>query len=135
MVSKKLVLTFPPNLLDQPITYQLIKKYDLMVNILRARITPREQGRMVVELSGTAEAVEAGLAYLLEIGVGFQPLAQDVLWREDRCTQCTACTSACPTAALSVSRPDMRLTFDHGKCIACELCVSTCPYHAIEIVS
>lgn len=134
MVSKRLVFTFPPNLLDQPITYQLIRNHNLMVNILRARITPREQGRMVVEMSGTVDDVQAGLGYLEEIGVGFQPLAQDVLWREDRCIQCTACASACPTSALSVARPDMRLTFDHSKCIACELCVNTCAYKAIEIV-
>ena len=33
-----------PHLIDQPITYKLIKDYDLMINILRARITLKEQG-------------------------------------------------------------------------------------------
>ena len=52
MATKRLVLNFPPHLLDQPVTYQLIKKFDLMVNILRARVTPKEQGRLVVEITG-----------------------------------------------------------------------------------
>ncbi|NLI33783.1 MAG: 4Fe-4S dicluster domain-containing protein [Deltaproteobacteria bacterium] len=135
MAQLKVVLQFPPNLIEQPITYQLIKKHDLMVNILGARITPKEQGRLVVEISGKKKNLDAALRFLKEIGVGVEPLARDVTWHEDRCIECTACTSICPTGALSVSRPEMRVTFNHGKCIACELCVPVCPYKAMEIVS
>ena len=52
---------------------------------------------------------------------------------EDRCIQCTACISICPTHALDIDRADMTVSFDQEKCIACELCLNTCPYHAIEI--
>ncbi|NLI81812.1 MAG: 4Fe-4S binding protein [Deltaproteobacteria bacterium] len=135
MAQMKLVLQFPANLIEQPITYQLIKKYDLMVNILGARITPREQGRLVIEISGRKKNLDAGLRFLEEIGVGVEPLARDVMWHEERCIECTACTSVCPTGALSVARPEMRVTFNHEKCIACELCVPVCPYKAMEIVS
>jgi len=134
MATKRLVLNFPPHLLDQPVTYQLIKKFDLMVNILRARVTPKEQGRLVVEITGRKKDLEAGLHFVAEVGVSIQPLAQDVLWHEERCIECTACTSICPTGALSVERPAMRVTFKHDKCIACELCVPICPYKAMEIV-
>lgn len=135
MAKKRLVLSFPPDLIDQPITYQLIKKYDLMVNILSARITPREQGRLIMELSGKKKDLEAGLRFIEELGVTVQPIAQDVRWHEDRCIECTACTSVCPTGALSVSRPEMRVSFNHEKCIVCELCIPACPYKAMEIVS
>ena len=47
MPKKKLVLSFPPHLIDQAITYRLIHDYGLVVNILRARITPQEWGSMV----------------------------------------------------------------------------------------
>lgn len=135
MAKKRLVLSFPPELIDEPITYQLIKKYDLMVNILSARITPKEQGRLIVVLSGKSEDLEAGLRFIEELGVTVQPIAQDVRWHEDRCIECTACTSICPTGALSVARPEMRVSFNHEKCIVCELCIPACPYKAMEIVS
>lgn len=135
MAQMKLVLHFPPNLIEQPITYQLIKKHDLMVNILGARITPKEQGRLVVEISGRKKNLNTALRFLEELGVGVEPLARDVTWHEDRCIECTACVSICPTGALSVSRPDMRVSFNHDKCIACELCVPICAYKAMEIVS
>ena len=41
MATKRLVLNFPANLIDQPLTYQLIKKYDLMVNILEGAGDPQ----------------------------------------------------------------------------------------------
>lgn len=135
MAKKKLVLSFPPHLIDQPITYRLIKDHDLMVNILQARITPREQGRLVVELTGKKANLDEGLRLIREMGVEFQPLAQDVRWHEDRCIECGACTSVCPTGALSVKRPEMKIRFDHDKCIACELCLPVCPFKAMEIVS
>ena len=133
MAKKRLVLNFPPHLIDQPVTYQLITKYQLRVNILRARITPKEWGRLVIEVSGTKKNLEAALQFVAEVGVDAKPLAQDVLWHEERCIECTACTSICPTGALSVSRPDMRVSFRHEKCIACELCVPVCAYGAVEI--
>jgi len=135
MKKKRLVLTFPPNLVDQPVTYRLVKDYNVMVNILRARITPREQGRLVVEVTAARKDLTAALSFLEDLGVGVQPLARDVRWHEERCIECTACTAICPTGALSARRPEMALSFNGDKCIACELCVPICPYSAMEIVS
>ena len=59
MSKKKVVFNFPPHLIDQPIIYRLIAEYGLKVNILRARITPKEWGNMVVELNGDKARVEA----------------------------------------------------------------------------
>jgi L-aspartate semialdehyde sulfurtransferase ferredoxin len=134
MATKRLVLNFPPHLIDQPVTYQLITQYQLKVNILRARITPRERGRLVVEVSGAKKNLDAALKFVAQLGVEAEPLAQDVQWRQERCIECTACTSICPTGALSVTRPEMRVLFNHDKCIACELCVPTCAYGAVEIL-
>jgi hypothetical protein len=52
MKKTRVVLSFPPSNVEEPVTYRLIKDYDLVVNILRASIDPGKQGRMVVELSG-----------------------------------------------------------------------------------
>ena len=133
MRKKRVVLTFPPNLIEQPIAYNLIKDYDLMVNVLRGNITPREQGRLVVEMSGSKKNIDAGMNYLSGLGVEVQSLAQDIKWHEDKCTHCTACISTCPSKALDVDREEMTVSFVKDKCIACELCVKVCPYKAVEI--
>jgi len=132
-MRKKVVLNFPPHLIDQPITYRLVKDYGLMVNILRARITPNEWGRMVVELSGNGGRLEEGLNFLAEMGVGVEPLAKEVRWLEERCVQCTAWIAPCPTHSLGLDRSNMKVSFDRDLCIACELCLNSCAYRAIEI--
>jgi L-aspartate semialdehyde sulfurtransferase ferredoxin len=133
MPKKKVVLNFPPHLIDQPIIYKLIEDHGLVVNILRARITPNEWGRMVVELNGNGGQLEEGLNFLAEIGVGVEPMAKEVRWLEERCVQCTACIAPCPTHALEVDRSNMTVSFDRELCIACELCLNSCAYRAIEM--
>jgi len=133
MTSTKVVLRFPPELTDQPVTYTLIKEYDLMVNILRGHIIPKEEGMLVLELTGTNKQLDRGMDYLAKLGVETQRLSKDVKWLNDRCTHCTACTSLCPTHALSIERDSMMVDFDNDKCIACEMCVTVCPYSAMEV--
>ena len=135
MSKKKLVLNFPPHLIDQPITYRLIAEKGLKVNILRARITPKEWGNMVVEVNGDKARVETGIGFLTDLGVEVEQLADEVKWREERCIHCTACLALCPTQALYVDRATMIVGFDREKCIACELCLSVCPYRAVEITA
>jgi ferredoxin len=134
MQKRRVVLSFPPQLIDQAVTYRLIKDFDLMINIMRARITPKEQGRLVVEITGKKPALDAGINYLKEVGVEIQPLAQDVRWHEERCVHCTACVSVCPPKALELDRAKMEVSFKKDKCIACELCLPVCPYQAMEIL-
>jgi ferredoxin len=133
MASRKYVLKFPARLVDRPIASELVSGYGLVVNILRARVEPDEEGMLVVELTGDKEKVEAGLAHVRGFGVEVEPLSKDITWHEDMCTECTACRSVCPTAALSVSGPGMEVRFDKDECIACELCIPACPYGAVEI--
>ena len=134
MQKKRVVFSYPHHLIDQPVISRLIKNFDLEVNILRARITPKEEGRLVLEITGKRSTLEAGINYLTEMGVEIQPLAQDVKWDGDRCTHCTACISVCPTKALDVDRAGMEVSFKRDRCIACELCIPVCPYQAMEIL-
>jgi L-aspartate semialdehyde sulfurtransferase ferredoxin len=134
MQKKRVVFTYPQQLVDQPIITRLVKDFDLTINILRARITPKDEGRMVLEITGKRPALEAGINYVKEIGVDIQPLAQDVKWHDDRCIHCTACISVCPSKALDVDRKTMEVSFNRDKCIACENCIPVCPYQAMEIL-
>ncbi|MBP7056289.1 MAG: 4Fe-4S binding protein [Candidatus Omnitrophica bacterium] len=133
MVSKRIVLKFPHKLVDQPIVYKLVKEYDLMFNILQAKITPQEEGVMVLELKGVKENYAEGIKYLTGIGVRVEPLDQDVTRDEDRCTHCGACVVVCPTGALSSDVRTRKVIFDAEKCIACELCVRACPSRAMVV--
>ncbi|MBU1726134.1 MAG: 4Fe-4S binding protein [Candidatus Omnitrophica bacterium] len=134
MVSKKkIVLHFPPRLVDQPIVYKLVKDFDLQFNILKASITPEEEGLMVLELSGKKENYDSGVQYLESCGIKIQPLSRDVVRNEEKCTHCGACVPVCPTGALFVEEGSRKIIFKNDKCIACELCVKVCPPRAMEV--
>jgi len=133
VISRKLVLRFPTHLVDKPIIYRLVKDYDLVFNILKADISPQEEGVLVFELSGEPQAVESGVAYLRDLGVHIQPFSEDVRRDEDKCTHCGVCVVMCPTGALSIDRTTMLVSFDSSKCIACEACIEACPPRAMQI--
>ena len=132
MKKQKVVLSFPPEKVEDPITYHLIKDYDLMVSILRATIDPGKQGLMVVELSGANSQLSHGINYLESVGVGVEPLTQEIQHLEERCFSCTACVPICPTSALDVDRESWVVSFNPDKCVVCLSCVDVCVYKAVE---
>ena len=133
MVSKRIVLKFPHKLLDKPVVYKLVKDFDLVFNILQAKITPKEEGILILELTGKKENYAKGVKYLTELGVNIQPLSKDVTRNDERCTHCGACVTVCPTEALYMDKDTMKVMFDSEKCIACELCVKACPPRAMIV--
>ena len=132
MKKQKVVLSFPPEKVEDPIIYHLIKDYDLMVSILRATIDPGKQGLMVVELSGANSQLSHGINYLESVGVGVEPLTQEIQHLEERCFSCTACVPICPTSALDVDRESWVVSFNPDKCVVCLSCVDVCVYKAVE---
>ncbi len=133
MASRKYVFKFPAEFVDRPLATELVRDHGLVVNILRARVEPDEEGMLVIDLIGDAEKIDAGLAYARGFGVEVEPLSKDVTWSEERCTDCTACRNVCPNGALSTAEGSLKVSFDKEKCIACGLCVPACPYAAVEI--
>jgi ferredoxin len=133
MISRKIVLHFPQVSVDQPIVYKLVKDFDLQFNILKAFVTPQEEGLMVLELSGKKENFAKGLEYLQSCGLKIQPLSQDVVRNDTKCTHCGVCVPVCPTQALVVDPETRKIIFHNKKCIACELCVKICPPRAMEV--
>ena len=127
------MLHFPRRMVNQPIIHTLASRFSLVFNILRANVTPKEEGLMVLEITGAESAVDDGIKYLAEAGVKVQPLSQDIVRNESRCTHCGACVTICPTAALVLDHRTMKVNFYNDKCIACELCIGACPPRAMEV--
>ena len=132
-VAKRIVLRFPQRLVDRPIVSRLVRDYKLEFNILKASVTPEEEGLMVLELKGKQEDYDKGIQYLTESGVIIQSLSQDVIRNETRCTHCGACITVCPTGAFELELLTRRINFDNEKCLACGLCIKACPPRAMEL--
>jgi len=133
MVSRKMVLKFPHRLVEQPIVYRMVKDHELEFNILKAYVTPKEEGLLVLELTGEDKNFDRAISYLKKVGVSVQPLSKDIKRDEDKCTHCGACVPICPTEALVVDPKTRKVEFYNEKCIACELCIKACPPRAMEL--
>ena len=132
-VSKRIVLHFPKRLVDRPIISRLVRDYDLEFNILKASITPEEEGLLLLELKGEQKEYDKGIRFLIKTGVKIQSLSQDVTCNEGRCTHCGACITICPTGAFELDPTTRRVKFYNEKCIACGLCIKACPPRAMEV--
>ena len=132
MIGRRYVLHFPKKLVDQPIICKLSKEYDLEFNILKASVTPDEEGLLVLELKGDEGNLNRAINYLQEIGVKIQPLSKDLVKDESKCTHCGLCIVYCPSGALYM-KEDFEVIFESEKCIGCEICVKICPYGAMKV--
>lgn len=132
-VSRRIVLRFPGKLVDRPIVAKLVRDYGLEFNILKASITPDEEGLLVLGLSGKRSDYEKGIKYLKTAGVQVQMLSQDVIRNEERCTHCGACVSICPSGAFVVDSEDKKVSFHNDKCVACGICIKSCPPRAMNL--
>jgi len=132
-IAKKIVLHFPQQTIDKPIVSALIRDFALDFNILKASISPGEEGLMILELTGEQKDYDRGIKYLQEAGLDIQSLSQDVVRNENRCTHCGACITLCPTGAFTLEKGTRKVKFDDTKCVVCELCVKACPPHAMDL--
>jgi ABC-type methionine transport system ATPase subunit len=76
-MSARVRLTFPEELVREPILAQLVRRFDVEPNIRRASVEAH-QGWVVCELDGATEAVEGALAWLEKIGVSVDHLGDVV---------------------------------------------------------
>jgi ABC-type methionine transport system ATPase subunit len=77
MATKRIKLTFPQDLIKEPVIFTMAKKFDVMPNIRRARVT-EAIGEVVLELEGGEKDLEAGIAYLKERGVKIETVEGDM---------------------------------------------------------
>ena len=61
-MKKRVKLTFPQDLIKEPVLFTMAKKFDIMPNIRRARVT-ETVGEIVLELEGTEENISSGIEF------------------------------------------------------------------------
>lgn len=130
---KKVVLYFPVDATDRSLTYDLVKTYDIRINILKAEIQPGKRGTLLMELDADEAQLERGIAYLRENGVTVSAVSSRVSYDAERCIDCGNCVSACFSHALTIGAPDWKLHFNPEKCIACKLCLTACPLKLFRV--
>lgn len=133
MISKRIVLHFPKDLVGEPLMSRLVLKYSLECNILRASITPRQVGIIVLGLKGRSQDYREAIEYLKSLHVTVRPLSQEVTRDNDRCNHCGACVTVCPTDALTRDPESQEIKFNKNACIGCELCIVACPMQAMKV--
>jgi len=73
MATRRIKLTFPQELIKEPVIFTMAKKFEVMPNIRRARVS-EGAGEVVLELEGSEKSLEAGIEYLKERGVKVDPV-------------------------------------------------------------
>ncbi len=131
ILTKKLVLFFPRYDCEKPIIYHLVKDHNLVVNVYRAKITPEEEGYLVLDVRGTEADIDNAMAFIKTCNVIVNNHGKGVTWDEHRCTHCGQCVTHCPTDALHIADPaTRRIAFDEDACIECLACIRVCPFDA-----
>lgn len=134
-VSHKYFFHFPKCVTDTPIVCKLVKDYNLIVNIFRAKVTAEGEGYLVLELTGEEKDIEAAKEYICSFGVTVNTVDKGIIRDVAKCTNCGNCLSHCAPQALHIKDYATRVVeFDETRCIACEHCISNCPMGACTTV-
>ena len=77
-MKKKVYLTFPRHLVQEPLIYQVGHQFDVVTNIRCANVT-EEIGLVGLEFEGEASEIEAAMKFLESKGVRVEPVVMDVV--------------------------------------------------------
>ena len=77
-MKKRVKLTFPQNLIKEPVIFNMAKNHDIMPNIRRARVT-ETIGEMILELEGSEDNLKIGVDFLKEQGVVVESAEGDIV--------------------------------------------------------
>ena len=77
MVKRRVMLTFPQELLREPIIYNLGQEFRVVTNIYRADVS-ESKGWLVLDLEGEEADIEQGIAWATSKGVRVEPAIGDI---------------------------------------------------------
>jgi molybdopterin synthase sulfur carrier subunit len=76
LVKKRVTLVFPTDQIKEPAVFTMAKKFDIMPNIRKARVT-ETVGEMMLELEGTEKNLQEGIRFLESRGIKVEPVTGD----------------------------------------------------------
>jgi ferredoxin len=128
----RVLLRFNKDLVQEPVTSQIIMKHKTPINILSARITPLG-GEMLVEINNrnADEIIDTFRKKGVIVDVS-SLIEKD----DDLCNECGVCVSLCPTEALHQG-PEYTISLDPETCngVTCGLCLNACPRRALHLIN
>ena len=71
--KKRVTLVFPQDQIQEPVVFMMAKKFDVMPNIRKARVT-ETMGEMMLELEGEEKNLVKGIKYLESKGIKVEPV-------------------------------------------------------------
>jgi ABC-type methionine transport system ATPase subunit len=77
-VCERVYLTFPKNLVKEPIVCWLAKKFDITFNIRGSTVTA-EMGLVALEIDGERAEVDKSIKWLKDKGVIVEPIEKNVI--------------------------------------------------------
>ncbi len=77
-MRRRVLFTYPQELVRQPIIYEMTKKFGVMPSIRRADVGD-DQGWVIMELEGTEADIESALRWVAERGVRIDHAMGEVL--------------------------------------------------------
>lgn len=77
-VRERIYLTYPPRLIREPVIYELGVQFALRTNIRGATVSDA-MGLVALEIEGTREEIDRGIAWLRARGVAVEPIEKNVI--------------------------------------------------------
>ena len=78
MAKRRIKLTFPQDLITEPLIYLLGKNFEIVTNIRRADVREK-MGWVVLELDGEDQEIDRGLQWITGSGIRVDPVSGDVV--------------------------------------------------------
>lgn len=78
MARRRIKLIFSPSLVKEPVIYQLGHQFAIVTNLRRADVT-RDQGWVLLEMTGETDELDRGVEYLESRGVKVEPAEGDLV--------------------------------------------------------
>ena len=78
MAKRRMMFTFPTELITEPVIYNLGQQFRVVTNIRRADVT-EDRGWVLLEMEGAEEDIEQGIAWVTSKGVRVDPAGGDTV--------------------------------------------------------
>jgi len=127
----RILLRFSENIVEKPITSQIILSLRVPINIITAHVDSKG-GEVLAEVPD--EALVKVVKAFRERGATVS-IPKLIEIDSEKCISCGACLTLCPVEAITMDK-DATVVFNQEKCLGstCSACVDACPSRAIKSV-